>query len=151
MDKPTPSRELVSRPRKTSRVCWIAAVAVVAICSVVATGLRGTTEGGGVFHAADQYTMIGLGLLFAGGILLFSRPRVWVTDTGVAVRNVIGSHELPWEVVKSVSFPKGASWAQLELADDDVVSVMAIQAVDKQYAVAGVKRLRAALADHRSG
>ena len=54
------------------------------------------------------------------------------------------------EVVTAVAFPPGASWAQLELADDDMVSVMAIQAVDKDRAVAAVRRLREAFDTHRS-
>ena len=141
--------ELVARPRKATIACWIAAVAVVAGSTFAATAMRGLTEGGGVFHAADQYAMIGLGLLFGAGILLFTRPRVWVSADEVVVRNAIGSYRLPWEVVMAVKFPKGASWAQLELADDDVVSVMAIQATDKDRAVVAVRRLREALDAHR--
>ena len=144
-----PGLELVAKPRRTTVGCWIAAVAVLAVCVFVATALRGTTEGGGVFHAADQYTMVGLGILAAAGIMMFARPRVWISDKGIRIRNVIGAYDLPWEVVKSVSFPKGASWAMLELADDDVVSIMAIQAVDRDHALAAVKRVRAGLARHR--
>lgn len=148
MDKAT-RLELVARPKKTMIACWVGAVAVVVVCSLVATALQGVTEGGGVFHAADQYAMVGLGLLLGAGILLFARPRVWVTSDTVVIRNVIGSYRLPWEVVTAVRFPQGASWAQLELADDDVVSVMAIQAVDKESAVSAVRRLREALDTHR--
>ncbi len=142
--------ELVAWPKKTTIACCISAVAMIAVCSFVATALHGETEGGGVFHAADQYAMVGLGLLLAAGIMLFARPRVWVTPRSVRVRNVIGSYDLPWEVVTAVAFPPGASWAQLELADDDMVSVMAIQAVDKDRAVAAVRRLREAFEAHRS-
>lgn len=139
--------ELIARPKKTTTGCWIAAVAVVAGSVLVALAMGTMTEGGGVFHGADQYTMVGLGVLGALGILMFARPRVWATAEGIRVRNIVGSYDLPWQVVKSVSFSHGASWATLELEDDDVVSVMAIQAVDKNDALVAVRRLRDLLAE----
>lgn len=138
--------ELVARPRKTTVVCWIAAVLVLAVCVLAATAMDGKTEGGGVFHTADAYTMVGLGVLAALGILSFARPRVWADTETVRVRNVFNTVEVPWQVVVSVRFPRGASWAMLELADDDVIAVMAIQAVDKDRAVSAVRRLRELLA-----
>ena len=135
--------EAVARPRKATIGCVVAAVAVVLVCSFVATALRGETEGGGVFHAADQYAMVGLGLLCAAGLLAFARPRVWANASGVKVRNIVGVYELPWEIVAAVSFPRGASFAQLELADGDVVAMNAIQAVDGDHAVTAIRALRA--------
>lgn len=130
-------------------MCWIAAIAVVIIFSAVATALRGDTEGGGVFGVADQIAMVGLGLLGAAGILSLTRPRVEADAERIKIRNVVGSYELPWQVVRAVRFDRGAPWASLELADDDVVAVMAVQAADKEYAVAAVRELRALLAAHR--
>lgn len=143
--KPKP----LARPRKVTVICWIAAAAVVAICASVAGALVGTTEGGGVFHAADRFTMVGLGIVLGAAIMLFARPAVWVDDDGIRVRNIVGSYNLPWDVVTAVSFPPGASWVHLEVADGDMVSVMAIQAVDKEYAVAAVRKLRAALVERQ--
>lgn len=140
---------LLARPRRVTRICWIAAVLVVAGSVLVASAMGTLTEGGGVFHGADQFAMVGLGVLAGAGIVAFTRPRLWVTNTGVRIRNVVGGYHLPWQVITAVSFPQGASWAQLELADDDVVSVMAIQAVDKQHAVEAVRRLRKLLAESR--
>jgi hypothetical protein len=138
------------RPRKARVVCWIAAAAVVAVFSVVATGLRGSTgEGRSVFQAGDQLAMVGLGVLGALAILLFTRPRVEADARGVRVRNVIGSYDLPWEVVRAVRFNRGAPWATLDLQDDDVVAVMAVQAADKEYAVEAVRGLRRLLDAHR--
>ena len=87
--------------------------------------------------------MIGLGVLVALGILLFTRPRVDADAHGIRVRNLIGGYELPWSVVRAVRFDRGSPWAALELDDDDLVSVMALQATDKEYAVEGVRALRA--------
>ncbi|MBX6721880.1 MAG: PH domain-containing protein, partial [Dactylosporangium sp.] len=59
--------------------------------------------------------------------------------------NVIGGYELPWEVVRAVRFERGAPWVSLELVDDDLVAVMAIQRADKEHAVAAARALRAML------
>jgi hypothetical protein len=116
----------------------------------VGVGLHGKTDGGdGVFQASDQFAMIGLGLLGALGILMFTRPRVHADARGIKVRNVLGGYELPWEVVRSIQFGRGAPWASLELQDDDVVAVMAVQAADKAYAVQAVRAMRALLAAHQ--
>ena len=50
---------------------------------------------------------------------------------------MIGGYDLPWEVVRGIRFERGNPWVTLELEDDDVVAVMAVQAADKEHAVAG--------------
>jgi len=42
-----------------------------------------------------------------------------------------------------VAFPDGASWARLDLPDDEYLPVLAIQAVDGQRAVEGITQVRA--------
>lgn len=132
------------RPQKARLVCGIAAAAVLVVFTLVATALTGPMgEGPGVFRAGDQVAMIGLGVLAALGILALTRPRVRADARGIRVRNVIGGYDLPWSVVRAVRFERGAPWASLELLNDDVVAVMAVQATDKEYAVTGVRALRA--------
>jgi hypothetical protein len=139
------------RPRRIRLVCWVAAPITVGLFTVIALGLRGSTgDGQGVFEAGDQWAMIGLGVLAALGILRFARPRVEADGDGLRVRNVIGGYDLPWELVRSVRFGRGAPWATLDLADDDVVAVMAIQAADKEHAVVAVRALRALHAAHHA-
>jgi hypothetical protein len=46
-------------------------------------------------------------------------------------------------VVRAVRFDRNSPWATLDLFDDDQVSVHALQAADKDYAVQGVRTLRA--------
>jgi Bacterial PH domain len=142
-----------ARPVRTTKVAWVLAVIVVVVFSALATTLRGPTDSGkSVFQASDQVAMIGLGILAALGILLFTRPRVSADAERIRIRNVLGSYELPWSVVRSIEFRRGSPWASLELENDDVVAVMAVQATDKQYAVAAVRGLRALLAEaHRAG
>jgi hypothetical protein len=139
------------RPQKTRKVCFVLAVVVVLFFAGVGTALTGKVDTGeGVFHTSDQVAMIVLGLIIALGILAFARPRVIADAAGVRIRNVIGGYELPWEVVRGIRFERGNPWVSLELEDDDVVAIMAIQAADKEYAVTAARALRALLLAHRA-
>lgn len=131
----------VHRPKRVRVVCAVAAVAILVLFTVIGTAL--TTVGEGVFKPGDQYAMIGLGVFFAAGIMLIARPRVEADEKGIKVRNIIGGYELPWDVIRKVSFDRGRPWLSLELINDDAVSVLAVQAVDKEHAVRAVQRLRA--------
>jgi hypothetical protein len=130
------------RPRRARWVAVALAVVLVAVFSVVAALLR-RTDTGVFFRTADQVAMVLLGLMLGGAALLFARPRVRADADGVYVRNVVGTHQLPWELVLRVSFPDGAPWARLELPDDEYLAVTAIQAADREHAVAAIRRLRA--------
>jgi PH (Pleckstrin Homology) domain-containing protein len=131
----------VHRPKRVRVVCAVAAVAIFVLFTVIGTAL--TTVGEGVFKPGDQYAMIGLGAMFALGIMLIARPRIQADETGIRVRNIVGGYELPWSAVRKVSFDRGRPWLSLELENDDTVSVLAVQAVDKEHAVRAVQTLRA--------
>lgn len=126
--------ELEVRPRKVRLVAFVAAVVLVVVFAVLAVLLRGDSTGV-YFRLADQVAMVVFGLLLAGAVLLLARPRLRVSSQGVAVRNILGERSFPWPLVREVSFPDGASWARLELPDDEYVAVMAIQATDGPRAV----------------
>ncbi|MCX4385347.1 PH domain-containing protein [Micromonospora peucetia] len=131
------------RPHRIRVVCWISAAVLFVVFSLVATSLSGATGNGyGSFQRGDQIAMVGLGVLGALAFLIFTRPRVEADARGVRVRNVVGSYELPWEVVRGVRFDRGAPWASLELHDDDLLPMVALQAADKELAVEGVRALR---------
>lgn len=131
------------KPRRIRVVCWSAAVALVVVFALVATSLSGPTgDGYGSFQRGDQIAMSGLGIFGALGFLLFTRPRVEADARGIRVRNIISSYELPWEVVRGIRFDRGAPWASLELHDDDLLPMVALQAADKELAVDGVRALR---------
>lgn len=132
------------RPQRVRIVCWVLAAAVFVVFTLVGSGLRGSTgEGGGSFQRGDQIAMFGLGVLFALGILLFTRPRIEADAAGIRVRNLVGGYELSWDLVRAVRFNRGTPWASLELHDEDLVPMLALQAADKQYAIDGVRALRA--------
>jgi hypothetical protein len=148
------SEPVTIRPRRVRRVCWILAPAVVAFFGFLAVALGGesTSVGGnrGAFQASDQVAMVALGLFAAAAILLFTRPKVVADPRHIRIQNVIGGYDLPWEVVRAVRFDRGSPWATLELQDDDVVAVMAVQAADKEHALTAVRALRGLLAAHQA-
>jgi len=124
----------------------VAAVAVVGTMTFVGLTLvrdEGQMRQDGVyFRTADAVSMILLGLLAAGGILLLARPRLRVAADGVRVRNVFSEKFVPWAIIERVAFPESSPWAQLILADDEYISIMAIQAMDKQRAVESLREVR---------
>jgi Bacterial PH domain len=133
------------RPRRIRWVAGVSAAAVVVFFTAVSFGLHGSAgfDNAGRFERGDQAAMIGLGVLIALGILTLCRPRVTADAEHIRIRNVVGGYDLPWHVVRAVRFDRNSPWAQLELHDDEQVSVHALQAVDKDYAVDGVRALRA--------
>jgi Bacterial PH domain len=138
---PTSPDSLDVRPRRARWVALALAALLITAFIVVAVLLR-RTDTGVYFRTSDQVAMVLLGVLLASGSLLFTRPRLRADADGVYVRNVIGTHRLPWALVQRVSFPEGASWARLELPDDEYLAVMAIQAADRRHAVVAIKHLR---------
>lgn len=123
---------------------WMAsglAVAIVAVFTVVGIVLR-SSDTGVVFQTSDQVAMIVLGILIAAGTMLWAVPRVRADAEGIEVRNVLTKRRFAWREVLSVSFPDGASFARLELPDDEYYTVMAVQAVDGWRAVTAVRALR---------
>ena len=132
---------VVVRPRRAMIMCSVLAVLLLAVFVVVAVLLR--NGGTGVrFQRSDQAAMIGIGILLSAGVMLFAMARVRADATGIEVRNVLITRRFLWSEVLSVSFPDGASWARLELPDDEYHALMAVQAVDRDRAVEAVRTLR---------
>lgn len=133
---------VVVRPRRVLWVAWVGAVATVVLFTAIAVVLRNSPTGV-YFRVADQVAMIVLGLIIAAGVLLLARPRVRADAAGIEVRNILITRYVPWELVRRVAFPDGASWARLDLPDDEYLPMLAIQAVDGRHAVDGITRVRA--------
>lgn len=133
---------LTVRPRRIAIYAAIGATAVVAVGIFVALKLR-SSDTGVFFRTTDALAMVGLGLLFAGGLMLTARPRLQADAEGLRVRNIVGEKFVAWPLIERIAFPEGSVWAQLELADDEVMSVMAIQGMDKQRAVDALREVRA--------
>jgi hypothetical protein len=140
--------DLDVRPRLTPYYAYGAALVFVAAGVVLGLLLK-IRSSGVIFQTADQVAFAILGVIMAGLVLLFARPRLRVGPAGVAVRNLFGYKLIAWSDIVGVSFPRGARWARVDLPDDEYFPVMAIQAVDKERAVDAMDRLRGLLARYR--
>jgi hypothetical protein len=133
--------QLVIRPRRSAWMAGVLAALLVVVFAIVGILLRGSKTGA-IFQVSDQIAMICVGILLAAATLLFAMPRVRADSDGIEVRNVLLSRRFAWSEVLSVTFPDGASWARLELPEDEYYPVMAVQAVDRERAVEAVRALR---------
>jgi hypothetical protein len=133
------------------QLCALVGLVVVIVMAVVAVQLKATTNTVVTYRTSDQFAMAGLGLVLAAGILFLGRSRVDADAHGVRVRNVVVHHELPWQAVRAVRFERKSPWASLLLENGDEISLLAVQAVDKERAVRaveGLRELRAAARAH---
>ena len=127
------------RPVRLTRVCWAATGLVLVAFSVLALLLpRGSQQVG----VGDQVSFFLFGVLLAVGLVGFTRFRVRADSSGIWVRNVLGERFFPWAVCVGVQLPAGASWAQLELHDDETVALLALQSNDGDATVEAVLALR---------
>lgn len=122
------------------------AAVVTAVGLGMAWTLKENSTGVIEFGAVDQVAVAGLALLLGAGILFLGRSRVQADAESIRIRNVALQHELPWSVVRAVAFDPKSSWASLVLRNGDEVSLLAVQAADKERAVRAVEGLRALLA-----
>lgn len=146
----TETGPLEYRPRKSRIGAWIGASVCLGGFTALSFTLGATTAGGGTVTWADQVGMIGLGVIGAGIILSFLRLGVRADAKGIEVVNVASKRYFPWQVVTAINFTDKMTWATVELADDDEMSIMAIQVSDKERAVAAIKHLRALLEQSRT-
>jgi hypothetical protein len=141
--------DLEIRPHLTPYFAYGAA-AVILAAHVAVGALLKVASTGVIFQTADQVAIALLGVVIAGAILMFARPRVRVGADGIAVRNLLAYRLIPWSDVVDVSFHRGARWARVDLPDDEYVPVLAIQSVDKERAVESMERVRKLL-EHYKG
>jgi Bacterial PH domain len=140
-----------ARPVRLRRVAFGTAAVVVVLFVGIAALLGRTSSEGVEFGRGDQVAMVLLGVLVAVGVLVLARPTVVADLDGVRVQNIFTTKDVPWEVVRAVSFPDGTPWAMLDLADDDQIALLAVQAADGQRAVSTVRALRTLHARHAAG
>jgi Bacterial PH domain len=141
---PAPSPAPVSAvPRRLRLICAVTAAVVTGVLVAVGLLLPSTTNTVVSYGFWDQVGLIGVGLLVGAGILLLGRARVDADTERIRVRNLAVRHDLPWTAVRAVRFDRSSAWASLLLENDDEVSLLAVQAADKEYAVQAVEGLRA--------
>ena len=137
----TAAVQLVVRPRRIRVVAGIVAAVLLAVFVVVAVFLK-QSDTGATFNTSDQVGMVGIGLFLAALVLWSTWPRVRADLEFVEVRNMLGAHRFSWSEIVKVSFPDGARWARLELPEDEYLPMLAIQAFDRERAVAAMRELR---------
>ncbi|BBZ23311.1 PH domain-containing protein [Mycolicibacter hiberniae] len=144
----SPQWDLEVRPRVMRYGLWTVAILIVTI-HVVVSMLLTIRASGVIFRTYDRVAVVVLGLIVAGALLLLTRARVRVGESGVSVRNALGDRLIPWAQVVGVTFPPGKRWARLELPDDEYIPLVAIQSADKEHAVEAMRTLRALMARYR--
>ncbi|MCV7434042.1 PH domain-containing protein [Mycolicibacterium bacteremicum] len=137
----TQTWDLEVRPHLTPFFVYGAAFLIAAAHIGVGFLLK-VGSSGVVFRTADQVGIALVGIVIASCVLLLARPRLRVGPSGISVRNALGYKLIAWSDVVDVSFPPGARWARIDLADDEYTAAMAIQAVDKERAVAAMDQVR---------
>lgn len=147
-DPATPPPPVSATPRTLRQLCAILALVVLAATAVVVITLPSSSTGVVRFAVVDQVALAGLGLILAAAVLTLGRPRMDADLSGVRIQNVIGARTVPWSVVRAVRFERKSRWATLQLTNDDVLALFAVQAIDGQRAVQATDGLRALLAAH---
>lgn len=132
---------VVVRPHRIRAIVIPIAIGLIALFAVVGALLKSGTTGVH-FELSDQVSMALLGVVLAAAVLLLLRPRVRANATTVEVRNVLTAQRFAWTDTRGMTFPDGAPWARLELFDDEYQPVMAVQAADRDRAVAAMRELR---------
>ncbi|GAB90233.1 hypothetical protein GORHZ_090_00120 [Gordonia rhizosphera NBRC 16068] len=133
--------DLEYRPRRMPRIAIAAAVVVLAI-HITFAALLTISDTGVHVGGVDQIGLALIGLVEAGAILLFTRPRLRVGAAGVEVRNLVGDRLFSWDRVAGLAYPEKGFSARLLLPDDEHVPVLAVQAWDADRAVAAMSSFR---------
>jgi hypothetical protein len=132
---------------------WVLSVAgaIVAAFAIIAITLPRSTTFGDSVQWSDRLSMFGLGLLVAAIVATPAWPRVRADAEGVRTRGFVGGYRLvPWSLVHAVEFPLRSRWAVLVLADEETVSLYAIQRADGERSIEAMRGLRALLAASRA-
>jgi hypothetical protein len=124
-------------------LCALIGAIVFGALLFVALTLPSNSVGVVRFGVVDQVAIAGIGLVLGAGCVWLGRSRVDADSDRVRFRNVVLTHELPWQAVRAVRFDRKSSWASLLLENGDELSVLAVQAADREYAVHAVEGLRA--------
>lgn len=95
-----------------------------------AVGIGATSSYGVAFTPLTRGMVAAFGLACAAALLLLTRPRLVADAEGLRVRNVGRWRHLPWHGVLGVRMDDAAPWMVVDLPDDEVVPVLAVQGSD---------------------
>ncbi|MCU1689809.1 MAG: putative rane protein [Jatrophihabitantaceae bacterium] len=139
-----PEASVTARPVTTAR--WVLSIAagIVLVFLVFAIMLPPSATMGAHVTFLDRLSMFGLGVAVAAVVACPAWPRMRADAAGVRMRGFVGGYrEVPWSLVHAVEFPPTARWARLVLADDEALTLYAVQRADGAASVEVMDRLRA--------
>lgn len=134
------------RPRLARRVAIV--LAILLVIALVVLFAVVPTEGSFSFDAVDYVAGVVVMGIFHWILYMHYQVHAAVDSTGITVKNLIYSHTFTWAEVIDVEFGSGP-WARLDISDGRIVSVMAIQYADGEFANREAVRL-ATLIEHHS-
>lgn len=121
------------------------ALGILLLVMLVGMWLAMSPEVRDQFGPLQRITAVALGVLGFAVYLALLRSRLVVTDRELVVVNGYRKRTYEWAQVITISLPRGAPWAVLDLADGTTCPVMGIQGSDGERARRDVRRLRALL------
>ena len=134
---------VTARPVKSTRIAISCAAVVLAVFIVVAIVMP-HANAGAQFTWKDQVATGILGVVFAGMILVFTRPRLRADVNGIEIRNHWGPYKsIPWDIVVGVEFAERRHLARLVLPGEETIALYAVQRLDRERSVATMRGLRA--------
>ena len=133
--------ELEVRPRRI-RLIAISSAVVVVVGAIFGGVFARISSTGPRITVWDQVSIVGVGIVIAAGLLLYTRPRLRVDDKEIRIQNLLAERTFAWGDVLGVTFPERAACARLELPADEYVPIMAIRAADGESAVDAIERFR---------
>ncbi|BAU81892.1 hypothetical protein SLA_0941 [Streptomyces laurentii] len=141
-DTSAPALPVTFRPARTRVVLLTSGVAMFVVISAVGLMLDSLSPG-------ERMSFVFVAALFAGVLVMLSRPKVVADDDGVTVVNITRVRRLAWAEILRVNLRPGDPWVFLDLSDGTSLPVLGIQpGIAKGRAIEDARALRA-LADSR--
>jgi hypothetical protein len=134
---------VTARPLRSSRISIAVSIVIIVVFGV--TALVMPRDNAGVhFFWKDQLGTAFIGLIIGGTALLPTRPRLRADINGIHARAFLGSPRMiPWNLVKTVEFPRKLRFARVVLPADETLALYAVQRLDREHSVEVMHGLRA--------
>ncbi|MEV6327520.1 PH domain-containing protein [Streptomyces sp. NPDC051909] len=141
-DTAVPALPVTFRPGRTRAVLLTLGVAMFVVVTAVGLILEKLSP-------AERVSFVFTAAVFAGVLVLLSRPKVVADEDGVTVVNITRKRRLAWAEILRVNLRPGDAWVFLDLSDGTSLPALGIQpGIAKEQAIRDARALRA-LAESR--
>ncbi|MCH0542219.1 PH domain-containing protein [Streptomyces sp. MUM 203J] len=131
-----PALPVTFRPRRSRAVLLTTGAALFAVITVIALMLERLSPG-------ERVSFVFTAALFAGVLVLLSRPRIVADEEGVTVVNLTRTRRLAWPEILRVNLRVGDPWVFLDLSDGTSLPALGIQpGIGKAQAIRDAQALR---------